>query len=115
MEFKYFKLEDFACKETGENKIKIEFVLKLDELRGRCGFPFIVTSGYRSPLHRVEVKKSKPGKHTEGIAADIRAVDGRHAYVIMKEAFAMGFKGIALGNGFVHIDDRHDDGKSWTY
>ena len=39
--FKYFKLEDFDCQETGVNGINVEFVSKLDELREACGFPFI--------------------------------------------------------------------------
>ena len=31
--YKYFKLDDFKCQETGENEIDPEFVMKLDELR----------------------------------------------------------------------------------
>ena len=57
MTYKYFKVEDFACSETGENEIQDGFVKKLDELREACGFPFIVTSGYRSPDHPIEAKK----------------------------------------------------------
>ena len=29
----------------------------VDELRDRCGFPFVITSGYRSPQHPIEAKK----------------------------------------------------------
>ena len=32
MEFKYFKLSDFDCQETGENEMDIEFIRKLDQL-----------------------------------------------------------------------------------
>ena len=42
-QFKYFKLEDFDCQETGENEMSIEFIERLDGLRSVCGFPFIVT------------------------------------------------------------------------
>jgi hypothetical protein len=45
---KYFKLSDFDCQETGENEMNEDFLIKLDELRHLSGFPFIVTSGYRS-------------------------------------------------------------------
>ena len=44
----YFTKEEFACQHTGENEIKDTFLLKLDLLRARCGFPFVITSGYRS-------------------------------------------------------------------
>ena len=57
-EYKYFKITDFDCQETGENEMKPHFVRKLDDLREKCGFPFYVTSGYRSPNHSLEkIKK----------------------------------------------------------
>ena len=115
IKFKYFTLEEFACKETGENEINQGFVLLLDELRERCGFPFVITSGYRSPRHSVEAKKSKPGTHAQGIAADIKLNNGAEAYIFMREAFAMGFSGIALGEGFGHVDIRDTTPVSWSY
>ena len=32
-EFKYFKIEDFNCQETGDNEMDVEFIHKLDQLR----------------------------------------------------------------------------------
>lgn len=124
-EFKYFKLDEFKCTHTGKNYISKEFVAKLDELAERIAedlktqgvprFPLIINSGYRDKTHPDEVSKDKPGRHNQGIAADIRA-NNWHAYLIMKHAFAMGFKGIARGDGFVHIDFRQTKfGASWTY
>jgi hypothetical protein len=46
--FKYFSVDEFACKHTGKNEIDPDFVSKLDVLREVCGFPFTITSGYRS-------------------------------------------------------------------
>jgi len=53
-QFKYFKLEDFNCQETGENSMNEDFIHALDQLRAACGFPFIITSGFRSESHSVE-------------------------------------------------------------
>jgi hypothetical protein len=61
--FKYFTLEEFACQETGENEISEEFVHALDALRHEAGFPFVITSGYRSPRHSLEAKK--PNVHVD--------------------------------------------------
>jgi uncharacterized protein YcbK (DUF882 family) len=61
---KYFKLSDFDCQETGENEMNEDFLIKLDDLRHECGFPFIVTSGYRSPQHSIEMRKVKAGTHS---------------------------------------------------
>ncbi len=54
---RYFNREEFACQYTGKNKIDDQFLIKLDHLRYVCGFPFIITSGYRDPSHPIEAKK----------------------------------------------------------
>jgi zinc D-Ala-D-Ala carboxypeptidase len=116
MTLRYFHREDFDCAETGENEIKGSFLLLIDELRHRCGFPFIVNSGYRDPLHSAEASKPTPGTHTSGIAADIRVSGGKQRGKIVEEAIAMGFKGIGVAKTFVHVDTRDvDDLTMWSY
>jgi hypothetical protein len=68
--FKYFKIEDFDCQQTGNNKMDTSFIHRLDHLRAACGFPFHITSGYRDPEgHSIEKAKQTPGTHARGIAA----------------------------------------------
>lgn len=46
----------------------------LQALRTACGFPFVISSGYRCPDHPVEQSKdpnAPPGEHTLGKAADV--------------------------------------------
>ena len=115
-DFKYFKLSDFDCQETGENNMSEKFIRRLDHLRDACGFPFIVTSGYRSPQHSLE--RSKPnggGTHTLGIAADIRVTGGAQRYQVQRHAYGLGFSGIGVAKGFVHLDVRDDCPVSWVY
>tara|TARA_R110000765_G_scaffold199616_1_gene305171 strand:+ start:49 stop:405 length:357 start_codon:yes stop_codon:yes gene_type:complete len=104
--FKYFKIEDFNCQETGENEMSEDFIHMLDELREACGFPFIITSGYRSKSHSIEKRKEKAGKHAQGIAADIRARNGNERYKIVEQAIKMGFTGIGVAGSFIHVDSR---------
>ena len=94
--FKYFKIEEFDCQETGENKMSPNFIKKLDLLRGACGFGFQITSGYRSPNHSVE--KSKPS-----------------GMQIVRHATALGFNGIGVSKTFVHVDIRDDKSVLWCY
>ena len=119
MDFKYFKLEDFNCQETGENKMNVDFIHRLDELREACGFPFIITSGYRSPSHSIESRKEKPGTHAQGYAADIKTTGGSQRYKIIEQALLLGFSGVGVARGFIHVDDRAiHDGKTsvaWCY
>ena len=113
--FVYFEREEFACKETGENLIEDRFIYRLDELRERCGFPFVITSGYRSPQHSIEAAKATPGQHTTGRAADIAVNGGVQRYMLLHEAFAMGFRGIGVHQDFIHVDERLSQPVSWPY
>tara|TARA_R110000751_G_scaffold21418_4_gene61488 strand:- start:2 stop:349 length:348 start_codon:yes stop_codon:yes gene_type:complete len=115
MQMQYFDIKDFDCTETGNNSMQPFFLEKLDELRHRCGFPFIVTSGYRDPLHSIEARKTKPGSHAQGIAADIRIHGGSEGYVIIQEAMKMGFTGIGVAKTFIHLDTRKTVPVTWCY
>jgi len=113
--FKYFKLEDFNCQETTENKMDENFIHKLDQLREACGFPFYITSGYRSPKHSIEKRKKFPGQHCQGIAADIAVTGGAQRMEIIKHAAALGFTGIGVAKTFVHVDTRTSTPMAWCY
>ncbi len=115
MDYLHFKIEDFNCQETGENEMDPEFIRKLDELRSACGWPFIVTSGYRSPNHSIEAKKAAPGTHAQGIAADIKVTGGVQRRDIVKKAYYLGFGGIGVAKGFVHVDTRTTTPVLWVY
>jgi zinc D-Ala-D-Ala carboxypeptidase len=115
MSFRYFTREEFDCQETGENEMKDEFIHALDALRHECGFSFQITSGYRSPNHSIEAKKSKPGTHAQGIAADIAVADGNQRYLIVKNAMAMAFSGIGIHKNFIHVDTRQSVPVLWEY
>ena len=112
---KHFKIEEFDCSFTGKNEMNPDFLEKLDNLRDLCGFPFVITSGYRDKTHPEEAKKQRPGKHNEGIAADISIYDGHARYVLVDYAMAMGFNGIGIAKTFIHLDSRAGTPVIWTY
>ena len=111
----YFSREEFDCQETGENQMSPEFLNMLDILREEANFPFVITSGYRSPNHSIEAKKAKAGTHAQGIAADIRVNSGAERMVIIKAALVLGFTGIGVAETFVHLDIRKTTPVVWTY
>lgn len=113
---KYFSLTEFDCSHTGENNMSPEFLQKLDLLRDICGFPFVITSGYRSPEHPVEARKPSPGTHAKGIAADIACNSSERRGAIVKNAIGLGFMGIGVAKDFIHVDTRESDSLIlWTY
>jgi len=117
-DLKYFKLSDFDCQETGENEMNPEFLKAVDHLRAVCGFPFIVTSGYRSPNHSIEAAKVAAGKkfgtHAQGIAADIKVSGGAQRLSIVKHALSMGMS-VGVAKTFVHVDIRKTEPMCWCY
>lgn len=113
---KYFSIEEFDCKETGENEMNPEFLQRLDKLRELCGFAFIINSGYRSEKHSAEASKPNGGgTHTQGIAADIRVSNGIERLTIVSKAIELGFTGIGVAKSFVHVDTRTSTPVMWTY
>jgi uncharacterized protein YcbK (DUF882 family) len=114
-DFKFFKIEDFDCQESGNNRMSEQFIHSLDQLRAACGFPFYVTSGYRDPeLHSIEKAKEKPGTHAQGIAADIAVSGGAQRRAIVNHALAMGMS-VGVAKTFVHVDIRETTPVLWVY
>lgn len=112
---RYFKTEEFNCQETGNNLMSPIFLDRLDELRERCGFPFMITSGYRDPTHSIEAAKPKPGTHAQGIAADIRVVDSVQRHILLTNALLLGFSGVGVDKSFIHVDIRDTRPVIWVY
>ena len=113
--YEYFELSEFDCKETGENEMDHGFITTLDLVRDRCGFRFVITSGYRSIKHSKEIIKSTPGQHTKGIAADIRVNNACERYLLVDAAIAYGLNGVGVAKTFVHVDQRESPVTMWVY
>lgn len=102
----------------------------VDSLRDLCGFPFVVTSGFRCAAHNVGVSTTGAnGPHTTGRAIDIQ-LHGTEALRVLIEVFTpfsfFNFSGIGLKqNGpvesrFIHLDnltprDGFPRPALWTY
>lgn len=102
-----FQAVEFRCHHTGLFLLVPSYLDALQALRTRCGFPFVITSGYRHPTHPVEAAKARPGAHATGRAVDI-AVAGEDAYRLVALAAGYGFTGIGIAqrgqSRFVHLD-----------
>jgi zinc D-Ala-D-Ala carboxypeptidase len=107
-----FSAKEFQCQHCGADGVKEALVDKLQQMRTKYGKPMRITSGYRCPKHPIEVKKSVPGAHALGLAADV-GVEGAAAHEILKLAFELGFTGIGVqqkGTGrFIHLDIRNGE------
>ena len=105
---KHFQSSEFDSPDEPGSAFKhmnLEFVKRLDELREKCGFPLIVTSGYRTEKHNAEIRDSVQGSaHCLGLAVDIACRTSRQRCILVRNAFEAGFTRIGVAHTFVHID-----------
>ena len=108
-EFPNFSEKEFACRHCGKCEMDLDFVAKLQELRSKVDLPMKISSGYGCKDHPVEAKKSAPGTHNEGVAADILCF-GSNAHKILSMALELKFQGIGVNmkgdrnSRFIHLD-----------
>lgn len=104
----FFKPEEFDSPDApGSGRLMdAGFTAKLDTARAKCPFPWIVTSGYRTPVHNKKVGGAPNSWHARGKACDIACQDGSKRFQIVAAAIAAGIKGIEVCDGHVHLDDR---------
>ena len=111
----YFTEKELACQHCGSYKFDEEFLKVLNDIRHECNFPFVITSGYRSPRHSIEAKKKTPGQHAMGIACDIAVNGGNQRIIIVQAALKLGFSGIGVAKTFIHVDIRTTPKMMWCY
>jgi len=123
-QYPYFTTEELSCHGdnccNGQASMEPEFMKKMVALRKELGFPFIVTSAYRCPLHNSRVSKTgESGPHTTGRAMDV-ALSHEQAYQLLELAILSGqFKGFGInqkgGHRFIHLDDIPGVDRLWSY
>ena len=88
----------------------------MDEVRAFLGDrPIRVTSGYRDPNSNRYVGGARDSRHMYGDAIDfwVEGMDVVDAFYKLKSYHPRG--GLAVGNGFVHLDLRPGAPARWTY
>ena len=103
-EYKYFTPEEVAGLDQ-------EFVAKLDQARNIAGFPFVITSGFRTFEANQSIIGSVPdSSHLKGLAVDLAVSNDHEVSLIVDAAKAVGItrRGIYINAAgvptHVHID-----------
>src|SRR4051812_33734105 len=84
----FFKPSEFYSPDgpgSGQNMDKA-FLTKLEEARGRCGFPWRVTACFRTLARNLAIEGAIDSWHLKGLAADIACQSGVERYAIVKVA-----------------------------
>ena len=88
----------------------------MDKVRSYLGnLPVRITSGYRDPNTNRRVGGASRSRHLYGDAVDfyVEGMDVVDAFYKLKDYHTEG--GLAVGNGFVHLDLRPGAPARWTY
>lgn len=81
------------------------FLLLLEQCRNMAGYPFVITSSFRTLAKNKEVGGSRYSLHTKGRAVDIACTDGVRRARIIKAALAVGLS-VGVMKNALHLDDR---------
>lgn len=91
--YKYFTPEEVE----GLNE---EFVAKLDQARHLAGFPFVITSGFRTPEKNQSIVGSVPDSaHLKGLAVDLK-VENYHEVSLICDAA----KTVGITRRIIYVD-----------
>jgi uncharacterized protein YcbK (DUF882 family) len=101
--WRYFSPQEMACRGTGQIKVAVTLLNRLDVLRNRFGAALDVLSGYRSPYHNAVVGGAPLSRHVIGDAVDISTADLDRDY-LERLARGEGFTGFGYYETFLHID-----------
>ncbi|MGB2065748.1 MAG: D-Ala-D-Ala carboxypeptidase family metallohydrolase [Marinomonas gallaica] len=105
-----FSRKEMQCKETGECRMIPSFMDRLQKLRLEFNKPMVISSGYRSRQHSIELNKKRIGTHAMGCAVDV-VCSGSDALRLIELALQHGFTGIGvkqhsdINKRFIHLDD----------
>jgi hypothetical protein len=123
MALKHFKLSEFDSpdsKGSGKNMTR-DFLKKLDRARDIANIPFLISSGFRTPQHNVNLRKqgykaSANSSHLKGCAADIICKDSGTRQKIVNGLIQAGFTRIGIADTFIHCDtDKDKTDAIWLY
>jgi len=118
--YKYFTMEE-KTDSTGKHSFsELDPTMRslCDKMRGECGFPWKITSGYRTKSENDSIVNSvSDSSHVTGLAVDVYCVDSAKRDKIVDVAKANGIKRIGIGQNFVHldIDKSKPQGVLWHY
>ena len=129
----YFFTEEFECHcvypecQKGEQKVAVELIRRLCELREKLMLPILVRSGYRCSRHQADLREgglktaSGTSTHELGCAADVMPKEPESnlpSKATMKRFLMLAeglFKSIGVAKSFLHVDLRDDKKRRWTY
>jgi len=112
---KNFTTAEFKCHCCGDCRVSPGLMAAMQALREKWGKSIKINSGYRCLRHNSAVGGAPDSYHLKGLAADCEILAGVDRYTFVRLAFEVGFRGIGIASGFIHVDIREGPASLWKY
>lgn len=119
---KNFNSTEFECScgTCDGQRINMELVYKLQEIRSELDVPLKVTSGYRCQWYQNQLREqgysaAKKSQHVLGNAADVSIRKDRFAEFLQLALNHFFCVGIGTKSPWLHLDTRNIKKKVWFY
>ena len=108
MELDYFSSSEFrnCIPKCEKEQMDKHFLERLNKARRIAGLPFVLNSAFRSSEYDMQKGRTGNSYHCKGRAVDIKCLDSSKRAIIVSALIMAGFRGIGVGNTFIHVDDR---------
>ena len=118
MDYCNFSESDFKnCQPScSQADLSPELLERLQYARALCGFPFQLTSAFRSKSYELDKGRNGTSSHCKGLAVDLACLDDKKRYVLVQNLLRAGFFRIGIGKNYVHCDiDYSKPASIWLY
>lgn len=114
-----FSTDEMKCPCCGLCVMNPGFMAALQTMRDRWAKPIKISSACRCVKHNAKVGGVADSQHVDLDGKGSRAADcevsAADRYEFVKLAFEVGFRGIGVASGFVHLDTRENPVAFWKY
>ena len=112
----HFTEKELACPCCKRCNMDTYLLEVLETIRGECGFPLKVNSGFRCEVHNREVGGGIKSQHLLGKAVDIDTsrLSAEMKYKLAEAALVFGIRGFGVYDRFFHLDVRDGEPSFWV-
>ncbi|MCJ7749290.1 MAG: D-Ala-D-Ala carboxypeptidase family metallohydrolase [Desulfobacterales bacterium] len=110
-----FRVSELSCRCGCRKPPDPHLTLRLQTLRDYLNKPLVINSGARCEAYNTAVGGEPGSLHLQGLAVDIKCLDSAFRLQLIEAALRLGFTGIGVKQGMVHIDLRPSIPVFWLY
>lgn len=111
--YQYFSEDEFKH----FDKMDVDFLNLLAEIRHDAGISFTINSDFRTPQENKAAGGTSSSAHLRGKAVDVACRNSENRFKIVKSAIKLGINRVGIAKTFVHLDNDNQNPQNvlWLY